>query len=109
MYGELTVSPLAWLHSGQPALFVSAFYLYLGFTLGHWVSGTGSDLSVLFLHNMQHRHIWYLKLLVVLYVTPITNSADIPSGHLWLFVHTMTINMLLLSEFSLIAPVLFQL
>lgn len=53
MYGELTVSPLAWLCSGQPALFASAFYLYLGFTLGHWVSGTGFDLSVLFLYNIQ--------------------------------------------------------
>lgn len=95
MYGELTVSPLAWLRSGQPALFASAFYLYLGFTLGHWVSGTGFDLSVLFLYNVQHRHVWYLRLLVVLFVMPITNSADIPPGHLWLFVHTMTIHTLL--------------
>lgn len=109
MYGELTVSLLAWLHSGQPALFVSVFYLYLGFTPGHWVSGTGSDLSVLFLHNIQHRHVWYLRLLVVLYVMPITNSADIPPGHLWLFVHMRTINTLLQSEFASIAPVLFQL
>lgn len=72
------VSPLACLllHSGQPALFACTFCLYLGFTLGHWVSGAETGISILFLYNVQHRHIWYLKFLVVLYVMPITNSSD---------------------------------
>lgn len=84
MYGERTLSPLACLllHSGQPALFACTFYLYLGFTLGQWVSGTETGLSILFLYNVCHRHIWYLKLLVVLYVMPITVSTDIPPGDL---------------------------
>lgn len=73
MYGERMLLPLACLllHSGQPALFARMFYLFLGFTLGHWVSGTETGLSVLFLYNGQHRHIWHLKLLVVLYVMPV--------------------------------------
>lgn len=91
MDGGMMVSPLECLllHSGQPALFVCTFYVYLGFTLGHWVSGTETGLSILFLCNVQHRHIWYLKLLVVLYVMPITNSTDILPGDLWLSVHMM--------------------
>lgn len=91
MYGEMMVSPLACplLRSGQPALFACAFYLYLGFTLGHLISETETGFSILFLYNTQHRHIRYLKLLVVLYVTPITSSNDTPPGDLWLSVHTM--------------------
>lgn len=91
MCGEMMASPLACLllHSGQPALFACTFSIYLGFTLGHLVSGTETGLSVLFLCNVQHRHIWYLKFLAVLYVMPITNSTDSPLGDLWLSGHTM--------------------
>lgn len=89
--GEMMASPLACLllRSGQPALFACTFYLYLGFILGHLVSGPETGLSILFLFNVQHRHIWYLKFLVVLYVMPITNSTESPLGNLWLSVHTM--------------------
>lgn len=78
MYGETMISPLTCLllHSGQPALFACTFYLYLGFTLGHWVCGTETGLSILFLYNVQQRHIWNLKFLVVLYVMPITHNSD---------------------------------
>lgn len=91
VYDEMLVCPLArpLLLSGQPALFACTFYLYLGVTLGHWVPGTETSLSLLFLYNVQHGHIWCLKLLVVLYLMPVANSTDAPAGDLWLSVHVV--------------------
>lgn len=91
MYGEMIASPLACvlLHSGQLILFAYTFYLYLVFTLGHFLSGAETELSILFLCNTQHRHICCLLLLVMLYVMPVTNRSDTSLGDLWLAVHTM--------------------
>lgn len=69
LYEEMMVSPLAYflLHFSLPYLLLLSNYI-LVYALGHWVSGTVTVLSVLFLFIIKQRHIWFLQLLVVLYM-----------------------------------------